>query len=470
MEFIGGNFKNKIDKWRLIADETVVDWLSKGVKLEFKSIPTPFVNKSRRCFSPKEVSFIDSEISVLLKNKCIQEVVVPPPYVSQIFTVPKANGKLRLVIDLRIINQHINNKKFVYEDINTVLEVVKPGDHLITLDIKNSFFHVPISPDYSQYLSFSWKGRYYSWLVLPFGLSVSPYYWSKCNRAVITHLRHKHNLSTVCYVDDYIVSDVIDYILQSKNVLINTLEQLGYFINFEKSSLDPACQKRYIGYDIDTTKAKDAVFISIPKDRIKKVKRDITKVLNKGQVSARGLARITGQCISMSRAVLPAKLLLRNLYRLLQSRITWSDNILLDSHSITDLEWWLQSLSAWNGQTFKKDTRSLVQVTSDASKLGYGGTILHQNLEAQGFWNYSIEHRSSNYRELLAVLMTLKSFLPFLRHKSVQFLSDNITTCAAINFQGTSVRDLDMVAREIFAITIRNDIQIQAKYLPGVLN
>ena len=50
------------------------------------------------------------------------------------------------------------------------------------------------------------------------------------------------------------------------------------------------------------------MFLSIPCERIKKVKRDIKRTLNLGRISARGLARITGQLISMSKAVLPAKL------------------------------------------------------------------------------------------------------------------------------------------------------------------
>ena len=467
--FVGGNFRNHIDKWKVIADETVFKWISSGVELDFKTLPAPFVNK-QRSFSPKETSFIDEEIAKLICTGCIQEVQDRPAFLSQIFTVPKANGKLRLVIDLRIINEHIHLKKFVYEDINTVLDVVKPKDSLITLDIKNSFFHIPLNNKYYKYVSFTWKGKYYSWLVLPFGLCSSPYYWSKCNRAVVKHIRHICGISTVCYVDDYLVNDKAGSIEHSKNILLSTLTNLGYFINFDKSSLQPEFHKKYIGYIVDTKKVDDSVFISIPSDRIKKLKRDIRRTLNKGCVSARSLARITGQCVSMAKAVLPAKLLLRNLYRLLQTKLSWRDSLVLDGPSRLDLEWWLDSLSSWNGRCFRGSSKALVQVTCDASKTGYGGAILHQNLEAQGHWDFSMEHRSSNYRELLAVLMTLKSFLPYLRHKSVQFLSDNVTTCAAINFQGTSVRDLDMVAREIFAIAIRNDIQIQARYLPGIQN
>ena len=467
--FVGGNFKNFSEAWKKLNDQTVLNWISQGIKLEFNSPPDPFVNK-QRLLTDSEIKFVDSEIKDLLVSGCIIERKVPPAFLSQIFTVPKPNGKLRLVIDLRNINKHIKVRKFAYEDINTVLEVIKPKDKLVTIDIKNSFFHIPIHQDYSKYISFQWRGRFYSWVVLPFGLSSSPYYWSKCNRCVVRYLRQEQKVSTVCYVDDYIVNKEPESIQASRDIVVSVLKSLGFFINFEKSSLEPESQKKYIGYIIDTEKVPDAVFICIPKERVKKLKRELRKVLHNGFVSARNLARITGQCISMSKAVLPAKLLLRNLYRLLKTKNSWSDQLPLDVASRQDLEWWLGSLTAWNGQFFHNTAETKVQVTCDASKTGYGGTILHQNIEAQGYWDFSMEHRSSNYRELLAVLMTLKSFLPYLRNKAVQFLSDNITTCAAINFQGTSVRELDILAREIFATSIRNSIKIQARYLPGIQN
>ena len=268
--FVGGNFKNFSEAWKNLNDQTVLNWISQGIKLEFNSPPEPFVNK-QRLLTDSEIKFVDSEIKDLLVSGCIIERKVPPAFLSQIFTVPKPNGKLRLVIDLRNINKHIKVRKFAYEDINTVLEVIKPKDKLVTIDIKNSFFHIPIHQDYSKYISFQWRGRFYSWVVLPFGLSSSPYYWSKCNRCVVRYLRQEQKISTVCYVDDYIVNKEPESIQTSRDIVVSVLKSLGFFINFEKSSLEPESQKKYIGYIIDTEKVSDAVFIWIPKESVKKL-------------------------------------------------------------------------------------------------------------------------------------------------------------------------------------------------------
>ena len=45
-------------------------------------------------------------------------------------------------------------------------------------------------------------------------------------------------------------------------------------------------------------------------------------------------------------------------------------------------------------------------------------------------------HSSWYLRELTAVLLSLMAFLPIIRNKSVQILTDNIYSAASVNFQG----------------------------------
>ena len=52
-----------------------------------------------------------------------------------------------------------------------------------------------------------------------------------------------------------------------------------------------------------------------------KLKRDIVRALSVSSKKARFLARICGQLISFTKAILPTKLLLRNLYADLKLRV-----------------------------------------------------------------------------------------------------------------------------------------------------
>ncbi|KAK3734246.1 hypothetical protein RRG08_049664 [Elysia crispata] len=260
--------------------------------------------------TPSEVGATHSTLPILIPDDLISSTIVEVPREWTfprhdettpssihdpvcISVVPKRSGDFRLILDLRRVNTHCVPRRFSYTDINSALEIVDPDDLLVTLDIKSGFHHIKVHPEHTQYLGFKFEGIYYKFVVLPFGLNCSPYYFHKCVRPVIEHLVDKGIKCVVC-VDDFLLSDTSDRINASKSYLISVLETLGWFINYDKSSLHPEPRKSFIGFIIDTNRTKDSVWIEIPKDRIRKVRNDIARVFKRKSVTARGLARITG--------------------------------------------------------------------------------------------------------------------------------------------------------------------------------
>ena len=300
--------------------------------------------------------------------------------------------------------------------------------------------------------------------MLPFGHNCSPYFFTKVLRPVVRFFR-QIGLRVVLYVDDFILFASREDISRHKHLFLDTLQELGWVVNFEKSDLDPSQGKEYIGYFINT--AGDKVLITIPQRRVSILRRDIRRVLKQASVSARGLARICGQCVSMYKCVFPAKLFLRNSYRLLASKKSWSDILTLDQSTVNDLSWWLNALGEWNGLVVG-DTTVDIQMVTDASGYGWGAWI--PGHEAQGFWDRHLAYQSSNYRELFTVLMGLRSFRKFLVNKTVQVMSDNITTVALINKMGGAIQSLDQVARAIHVEAMDMNVKLVASYLSGVKN
>jgi len=269
------------------------------------------------------------------------------------------------------------------------------------------------------------------------------------------------------YVDDFILAATDSVIYGQKDILLQTLEKLGINVNYEKSDLEPSYSKEYIGYIIDTVYDKEFVWLKITQKRITKVKHDISKVIKKGLATARSLAIITGQCISMSKAILPGKLLLRNLYRLLKQRRNWQDTLIINSSAKADLEWWKAGLESWNGRGIHHKAIE-VQLITDASMIGWGGVVI--NKEAQGLWTREQSSNCSNIREMRAVLFSLRAFQVQLRDKVVQVLSDNISTVANINFQGGPSPALTKLTAQIWIEAFKNNVTLTAKHLAGVQN
>ena len=107
-------------------------------------------------------------------------------------------------------------------------------------------------------------------------------------------------------------------------------------------------------------------------------------------------------------------------------------------------------------------------MTTDASNTAWGAWIpKHQ---AQGFWNKRMSYLHSNCRELYAVWLGLISLKPFLENKTMQILSDNITTIAFINKQGGSTQQLDDIVKLVHQEAIDMNVSLVASYLSGVRN
>jgi hypothetical protein len=91
-------------------------------------------------------------------------------------------------------------------------------------------------------------------------------------------------------------------------------------------------------------------------------------------------------------------------------------------------------------------------------------------MNASGLWDIRTSFKSSNHRELLTVLLALKSFRSHIKNKTIQILSDNITTIAYLNHMGGPVIELTQLAKAIWAECLDNNVMIYARHLPGRSN
>ena len=67
-------------------------------------------------------------------------------FLSNIFLVPKKDGGQRPVINLKALNQFLHPHHFKIEGIHTLRDLVRPGDWLTKVDLKDAFFTIPILP------------------------------------------------------------------------------------------------------------------------------------------------------------------------------------------------------------------------------------------------------------------------------------------------------------------------------------
>jgi hypothetical protein len=454
-----------ISAWdRIGVNPTVRTWITDGVPLQFSDIPSFYIRNQK--FTKQEYQFLQHEIQSLLKAGLIESCNYKPICVSPLKCVPKKSGGFRMVTNLFHFNQFIHAPKFQYENIQSVGDVIQAQDQLVTLDLKNGFFHIKVLESHRDYLGFEFHGCFYRWAVCPFGLCSSPYYFNKVLKVVTAFLREQ-GIRSVLYVDDILVLAQHSFITDHRDFVLDTLCELGFCINYEKCCLTPSCQVEFIGYIINSCGPNDTPWLYIPFPKIKKLKKDIKRCMAKGFIQARSLAKICGQAIAMSRAVFPGKLKLRHIYALLSTRSSWSDQLPLNTKVIEQLNWWLCHLDGWNGSPLLVKSPD-AQVWTDASDSGWGCVLNDQ--EASGIWDSDIVNEHINFKELITILYALLCFKDNLQGKTVKIMCDNTTSVAYIKNLGGPTSKLTELAEAIWAFALQHSIVLQVMHVPGISN
>ena len=71
--------------------------------------------------------------------------------------VPKKTGSFQLILDLRYFNKFLVNQKFCIEDLRLISSTVEQDFEMLTLDLKDGYYHINIAATHRCFLGFSWR-------------------------------------------------------------------------------------------------------------------------------------------------------------------------------------------------------------------------------------------------------------------------------------------------------------------------
>ena len=108
-EKLGGKLKHFLSKWESITDNPwILSVIRQGLELEFMVEPSHQGSPPQINMNSTRKLVINKEIKCLLAIGCIKEAKrTGRLFLSNIFTVHKKNGDLRLVINLKDLNQFL---------------------------------------------------------------------------------------------------------------------------------------------------------------------------------------------------------------------------------------------------------------------------------------------------------------------------------------------------------------------------
>ena len=83
------------------------------------------------------------------------------------FTIPKKDGTLRSIADLRELNKRIKRKPFPIPKIQDMLQKLQGFMYASSLDLNMGYYHIELSPNSSRYCTIVLPWGKYEYLRLP---------------------------------------------------------------------------------------------------------------------------------------------------------------------------------------------------------------------------------------------------------------------------------------------------------------
>ncbi|KAI2662214.1 ORF V: Enzymatic polyprotein [Labeo rohita] len=465
----------RAEAWQAIPG--VSDWvmgiIKRGYSLQFARRPPRFSGVVPTVVKSRDAHVLRSEVLILLEKGAI-EVVHPAQsesgFYSRYFLVPKKDGGLRPILDLRHLNRALMKRPFKMLTLKQILSHVRPGDWFLSLDLKDTYFHIQIVPHHRRFLRFAFEGVAYQYTVLPFGLSLAPCTFTKCMDAALFPLRQK-GIHILNYLDDWLVLAQSEAeLLSHRALLLSHLECLGLRVNLAKSVLHPSRQISFLGAIFDSTHLRATV---VPERAL--AIRQLAGSFRAGALyPLKRFQRMLGLMASASPVLELGLLRMRPLQRWMKPRVpphAWRHGRLRVKVDQTCVE----ALVPWKGpQWFERGVplgsvcRRKV-VTTDASNKGW--RALCDGNPAFGLWSKAEEGFHINCLEMLAVCHALCAFLPDLKGHHVLIRSDSMTVVSYINRQGgLSSRHLFTLVKGLLEWAQLNLASLRAVHVPGRLN
>lgn len=174
--------------------------------------------------------FVTSALADLLRANAIMKWASQPRCVLPLNVATRSNGKQRLILDMRHVNEYLMIPKFRIDSLKLLSDLADLDDLMFSLDLASGYHQVDMDPRYYTYLGFEWQGQFYVFKVLPFGLASAPWCFTKIMRAISMHLRFR-GVRLVNYLDDFLCVVKESQAKAHRQLILTTFEAAGLAIN-----------------------------------------------------------------------------------------------------------------------------------------------------------------------------------------------------------------------------------------------
>ena len=337
------------------------------------------------------------------------------------------------------------------------------GCLLYKRDLKGAFRQFSLDPGDYKSTGLVWQGKIFLDTRLAMGLRSSAY----CCQAV-TEMVAKivgKDAHVLVYLDDFGGAEQGNKAFASFHHLGKMLQHFGLEEAPEKA-VPPTTTMDWLGICFDTTEWT----MALKPGKLKELLDWLPKLLKKKRVSKVLLQKILGNLVWASAVIRSGVIFFNRLLVLLRKLKRPHHSIYFSIEAKKDVEWWIRSLSLFNGKASIPPSvwTPLVSFYTDASLEGFG--MVWGSRALAGIFTSEYDDLDISKKELITVMAAIKHWFEDLANLKVKIFCDNQACVALLNYGVTKSSFMASCLREIQLFLAKYNIEIFAEYIPSKQN
>ena len=370
--FYGGKISDNFANWRRLTSDKWILQQVRGVQVEFQDNPSNIPHKREIVFNSTEDELVKQEISSFIKKGIIQEVEpVEDQVLSNIFLREKKDGSQRVILNLKFLNETIDKVHFKMDSLKHTIALIKRGCWFASVDLKDAYFSVKISPEYQKFFRFVFLGKLYEFLALPQGFRDSPRIFTKLLKPALSCLRCLGH-TVLAFIDDTLLQgDTEQDCLSAVMATCQVFDSLGFTVHPVKSVLQPTQKIEFLGFWLDSVN----MMVSLTDRKVDKIRSVCAELLDMEVCSIRHMAEIIGYLVAAHPGVWVAPVYYKRMEIAKNAALSencgnFDASMRVPDSVREDLLWWTNNVDKFPSPVQR--SKSNVVVKSDASMTGWG--------------------------------------------------------------------------------------------------
>ena len=190
----------------------------------------------------------EKELKRMEELGVIKTVEEPTEWCAGMVVVPKANGKVRICVDLTILNKSVERERHPLPTVYQTLAQLSGAQVFSTLDANSGFWQIPLDSQSAKLTTFITPFGRFCFHRLPFGITSAPEHFQRRMSRMLEGIP-----GVLCMMDDVLVHRRMQEEQDERLTLVlSMLQAAGITLNQDKCKFSQT-PVRFLGHMVDHT-------------------------------------------------------------------------------------------------------------------------------------------------------------------------------------------------------------------------